>query len=154
MKFQVALIAAAAALVAAAPAAANEVRVEARGGMTFGESQSEEAIAGIAAGYDLSVGDQGAFFGVEASADKILIDNSGLVLGATARTGFRTGPAKFFMAGGYSHLTCDLCSDAIHIGAGAEVDVASNVYGKLEYRRFFFEGIDSNVVAAGVGMRF
>ena len=153
MKFQVALIATVAALVAAVPAAA-QVRVEARGGMTFGESQSEEAVAGVAAGYDYSVGDQGAFFGVEASGDKILIDDSGLVLGATARTGFRTGPAKLFIAGGYSHLTCDFCSDAVHVGAGAELDVTSNVYGKLEYRRFFFDGIDSNVVAAGVGMRF
>lgn len=153
MKIHVALTAAAAALVAAAPAAANEARIEARGGLSFGEDQSTEAVAGVAAGYDVDFGER-AFFGVEASADKVLVDNSGFVLGATARMGLKLKGARPFIAAGYTHLTCDLCLDAVHVGAGTEVDLTSRVYGKVEYRRFFFEGTDSNVVAAGVGMRF
>lgn len=153
MKFQVALVAAAAALAVATPAAANEFRVEARGGMSFGENQSEEFVAGVAAGYDFDLGEK-AFIGAEASVDKIFVDNSGVVLGGTARLGMKEGNSKFFLAGGYTDLTCDFCGDGFHAGAGVEVGLTEQVYGKLEYRHFFFDGTDSNVVAAGVGMRF
>ena len=77
MKFQV-VLAAVAAIAVATPAAANEFRAEARGGMSFGHSQSEEFVGGVAAGYDFNIGDKG-FIGVEASLDKIFVDNSGVV---------------------------------------------------------------------------
>lgn len=153
MKFQVSLAAAVAALAIAAPAAANDFRVEARGGLSFGENQDAEAVAGVAAGYDFDLGEK-AFIGAEASLDKILVDNSGVVLGGTARLGMKEGNSKFFIAGGYTDLTCDLCGDGFHAGAGVEAPLSGNVYGKLEYRHFFFEGTDSNVAAAGVGVRF
>jgi opacity protein-like surface antigen len=153
VKIQVALFAAAAALVAATPAAANEFRVEARGGLTFGENQSNEAMVGAAAGYDYDIS-EGAFIGLEGSVDKVLVDGSGVVLGGTARLGMKEGNAKFFVDGGYSYLTCDFCTDAVHVGLGVEQPLSGNVYGKVGYRHFFFEGTDSNVVAAGVGMRF
>jgi len=151
MKIQVALIAAA--LFAAAPAAANEARVETRIGTTFGEDQDMEVIGGVAAGYDIDIGGK-AFIGAEGSVDKLFVDDSGVVLGGTARLGLRQGPAKLYLAGGYSDFTCDLCGDAFHAGAGVDVDVTTNVYGKVEYRHFFLDGIDSNVLAAGLGLRF
>jgi outer membrane immunogenic protein len=153
MKFKVALIATAAALAAATPAAANEGRVEARAGMSFGDNQGEEFVGGVAAGYDFDLGES-AFIGLEASVDKVFVDNSGVVLGGTARLGMRQGNSRFFVAGGYTDLTCDLCGDGIHAGAGAEFGLTETVYGKLEYRHFFFDGTDSNVIAAGVGVRF
>ena len=153
MKFQVTLVAAVAALAIAAPAAANETRVEARGGMSFGNSQSEEFVGGVAAGYDFDIGDNG-FVGVEASLDKVFIDNSGVVLGGGARIGAREGNFKLFVAAGYTDFTCDFCGDAVHAGAGLELDLSEKIYGKLEYRHFFVDGIDSNVVATGVGIRF
>lgn len=153
MKFQVALIAAAAALASAAPAAANEARVEARAGMSFGNSQSEEFIGGVAAGYDFDIGEK-AFIGAEASLDKLFVDNSGVVLGGTARIGVKEGNVRIFVAGGYTDFTCDFCGDAVHGGAGLELALSEKLYGKLEYRHFFIDGIDSNVVATGVGMRF
>ncbi len=153
MKFQVALIAAAAALVIAAPAAANDGRFEARAGMSFGENQGEEFVGGIAAGYDVDLGEK-AFIGAEASLDKIFLEGSGVVLGATARAGLRSGGNRYYVNGGYTDLTCDLCGDGFHAGLGAEVTVTGTTYGKLEYRHFFFDGTDSNVVAAGIGVRF
>ena len=53
MKFQV-VLAAVAAIAVATPATANEFRVEARGGMSFGENQDEEFVAGAAVGYDFA----------------------------------------------------------------------------------------------------
>lgn len=153
MKFQVALIAAAAAIATAAPAAANEGRIEARAGMSFGSHQSEEFVGGVAAGYDFDLGSN-AFIGAEASLDKIFVDGSGVVLGATARLGFKGGANRYYVNGGYTDLTCDFCGDAIHAGAGAEFGLTDKVYGKVEYRHFFLDGIDSNVVAVGAGVRF
>ena len=153
MKFQVALLAAVAAIATAAPAAANEGRIEARAGMSFGSNQSEEFIGGVAAGYDFDL-DEGIFFGLEASADKLFVDDSGVVLGATARLGIRSGDNRYFVNGGYTDLTCDFCGDAAHAGAGAEIGLTDTVYGKIEYRHFFLDGTDSNVVAVGAGVRF
>jgi len=153
MKKYTALIAVAAALAAATPAAANDFRLEARGGMTFGNNQSEEAVLGAAAGYDFDLS-EGAFVGLEGSADKVLVDNSGWVLGGTARLGMKEGNSKFFLAGGYTELTCNGCGNGIHAGIGLEHGFSEQVYGKLEYRHFFFDGNDSNVIAVGAGMRF
>lgn len=153
MKFQVSLAAAVAALAIAAPATANDFRLEARGGLSFGENQSEEFVAGAAAGYDFDISET-AFIGAEASVDKVFVDNSGVVLGGTARLGMKQGNSKFFIAGGYTDLTCDFCGDGFHAGAGVELGLTQQVYGKLEYRHFFFDGTDSNVIATGIGVRF
>ena len=153
MKFQVALLAAVAAIATAAPAAANEGRIEARAGMSFGSNQSEEFVGGVAAGYDFDLGDA-AFIGVEGSVDKIFVDGSGVVLGATTRLGFKSGGNRYYVNGGYTDLTCDYCGDAVHAGAGAEFALTQQVYGKVEYRHFFLDGTDSNVVALGAGVRF
>ena len=149
MKFQVALIAAAAALVAATPAAANEGRAEVRGGIAWAGGD-EEAVAGAALGYDFDLG-TGAFVGIEGSADKVLVDGANVVFGATARAGAKLGAGKLFAAGGYSFGEGE---DNFHLGGGYEHKVTSNVYVKVEYRHFFSDFVDANVVAAGVGLAF
>jgi opacity protein-like surface antigen len=150
MKFQV-VLATVAAIAVATPAAANEFRAETRAGMSFGDNQSDEFVAGVAAGYDFG---EKAFIGAEASVDKIFVDNSGVVLGATVRIGVRDGGNRYYVNAGYTDLTCDSCGEGFHSGAGVELGLTERVYGKVEYRHFFFEGTDSNVIAAGVGMRF
>ena len=78
-------LAAAGATLAATPALANEARVEARGGVIWNGSDSE-AIAGVAAGYDVDLGEK-TFVGVEVSGDKILTDHTRVSFGASARAG-------------------------------------------------------------------
>lgn len=143
-----ALLAAVAAVTVAAPAAANEARVEARGGIAWANG-NEEAIAGVAAGYDFDLG-TGAFAGVEASADKILASGTDIVFGATARVGAKLGTSgKLYATAGYSFND----GDAFHAGAGYEHKLGSNVYLKAEYRRFF-DFVDVNTAVVGIGTTF
>ena len=151
-KFIVAAALTAAALSAPAFAAeGGEGRIEARGGIAFADGDSE-AIAGVAAGYDFDLGES-AFVGVEGSADKLLVGGTDVLFGASARAGAKVGEnGKFFVAAGYTFGE----GDAFHAGAGYEQKLGSNVYGKLEYRRFFVgDGFaDINTVAVGVGVKF
>lgn len=145
-------------LIAAAaptPALAGDGRVEARGGIVFGSGDSETAV-GVAAGYDFDLGGS-AFLGAEVSGDKILQDNTRIVLGLTGRAGIKAGEnTRFFVAGGYSTKPCRFCENSLHAGAGAEIALGSRVYGKVEYRHFFVGngGSDFDSVVAGVGFRF
>ena len=151
---KIALVAIAAAAAVATPAQANEGRVEARGGIAWAGG-AEEAIAGVAAGYDFDLGsteDGGAFFGVEASADKILAGGTDVVWGLTGRVGVNVGTGgKLFAAGGYTFGDGE---DAPHLGAGYEHGIGESAYVKVEYRRFFSDFVDINTAAVGVGMRF
>lgn len=151
MKFNIALIAAAAVAAATitAPAAANEGRAEVRGGIAWAGGD-EEAIVGAAVGYDVDLG-TGAFAGIEASGDKILVDGADVVWGATARAGAKLGAGKLFVAGGRTFAEGE---DAWHLGGGYEHLIGSNVYLKAEYRRFFYDFTDVNSLTAGVGVRF
>lgn len=145
------IAAVAAATLSSTPAfaqAAGEGRVEARGGVAWANGQ-EEAIAGIAAGYDFDLGET-AFVGVEGSADKILVGGTEVVFGATARAGVKAGEnGKFYVNAGYSFND----SDAFHAGAGYQHKLGKNVYAKVEYRRFF-DTVDINTAAVGVGFAF
>ncbi len=149
-KFIVAAALTAAAVSAPAFAAeGGEGRVEARGGIVFASGASE-AIAGVAAGYDFDLGET-TFIGVEASADKILVDGSDILFGATARVGGKIGEkGKLYATAGYTFGE----GDAFHAGAGYQHAFGENAYGKLEYRRFFSSVVDLNVVAVGVGYKF
>lgn len=151
---KIALVAIAAAAAIAVPAQANEGRVEARGGIAWAGG-AEEALAGVAAGYDWDLGsteDGGAFVGIEGSADKILAGGTDIVWGATARIGANVGNGgKLYLAGGYSFGDGE---DVPHLGAGYQHKVGENVYLKAEYRRFFSDFIDINTAAIGVGMSF
>jgi outer membrane immunogenic protein len=136
-------------------AAALAARFEARGGVIW-DAGDTEAIAGVAAGYDWDMGDA-AFVGVEASADKILQDNTRFSLGFGARAGAKVGPAgKLYVAGSYQTKPCRFCEESISAGAGYQHSFGGNLYGKVEYRHFFVgDGFrDPDAVVAGVGFRF
>lgn len=148
-KIAIALGVAAAAV--AMPAHAGEGRAEVRGGIVWAGG-SEEAIAGAAAGYDFGAG-EGVFFGVEGSADKVLVSGADVVFGATGRLGTHVGTnGKLFAAAGYTFGDGE---DVPHLGAGYEHTVgASGLYLKAEYRHFFSDFVDANVAAVGVGFKF
>src|SRR5687768_10758214 len=115
------LLALVASLAAATPALANEGRVEARGGIIW-DSGFEEAVAGIAAGYDFDLTPGGAFVGAEVSGDKVLTGGTKVAFGFTGRVGANAGErARVFAAGGYTTEPCDLCDGSWHAGAGAEL---------------------------------
>ena len=143
-----ALAAATAALVAV-PAQANEGRVEARGGIAWAGG-SEEAIAGVAAGYDFDLGSS-AFIGVEGSADKVLASGADVVFGATGRIGAKVSEnGKLFLAGGYSFGEGE---DVPHLGLGYSHKIGG-AYVTGEYRRFFSDFQDVNAATLGVGVNF
>ena len=153
------LSAAAAALaattLAAAPAMANEARVEARGGVIWNGSDSE-ALAGLAAGYDVDLG-QKTFVGVEVSGDKILTDHTRISFGASARAGAKLGEAgKLYAVGGYATKPCKFCEDSFNVGAGYQHNFGQKFYGKVEYRHNFVgNGVrDTDVAGVGLGVRF
>ena len=149
-------LAAVAAATAATPAfAQGEARVEARGGIAWAQG-AEEAVAGVAAGYDFDFGDEesgSVFFGVEGSADKILASNTDVVWGTTARLGAKLGNGgKLYATGGYSFGEGE---DVPHLGAGYEQKLGeSGFYVKAEYRHFFSDFVDVNTAAVGVGIKF
>ena len=140
---------------AAAPAHANEGRVEARGGITWANGV-EEGIAGVAGGYDFDLG-TGAFAGVELSADKILTSNTRVTVGGNVRLGGKLeGGTKLYAIGGYQTKPCQFCEESWSAGAGAQVPFGESLYGKVEYRHFFVgKGIpDFNAAIVGIGVRF
>ena len=127
----------------------GEGRIEARGGIAWSGGQ-EEAVAGVAAGYDFDLGSS-AFAGVEASADKILAGGTEVVFGLTGRLGAKMGDAgKLYATAGYSFND----GDAAHIGAGYQHKFGTNTYGKIEYRRFLVNGTDINTAVVGLGYAF
>jgi hypothetical protein len=142
-----------ASLVVATPAVANEIRVEARGGVIWNSGDSE-ATAGVAAGYDYDLG-PAAFAGAEVSADKILTSGTKVAYGFTGRLGAKLAATKVFAAGGYTTEPVDNTKGAWHAGAGAELPLMGNIYGKVEYRHYFVDNFsDSDSVVAGVGVKF
>jgi hypothetical protein len=142
-----------ASLAIASPALANETRVEARGGVIWNNGD-EEAIAGVAAGYDIDL--PHAFIGGEVSADKILTSNTRVAFGVGARVGARLSEAsKLYGTGGWSSKNCRFCDDSVYLGAGYQQNFGSSLYGKVEYRHSFYDNSsDPDAVMAGVGMRF
>ncbi len=148
------LAAAAASVAVASPALANEARVEGRGGVIWG-SGDEEAIAGIAAGYDFDLGST-TFVGAEVTADKILTSGTKVSFGFNGRVGAKLGDAsKLYAVGGYNTEPCDLCDGTWGLGAGFQQGFAQNLYGKVEYRHSFVDNFDdTDTVLVGLGTRF
>lgn len=147
------LLSLAAAAAVATPALANEGRVEARGGVVWGGGNSE-AIAGVAAGYDWDLGGN-AFGGIEVSGDKVLESNTRVSLGLAARLGVKTSEAgKLYAIGSYQTKFAKFGDDSVAAGAGYQHALGGNLYGKVEYRHFFFDGTDANVAGVGLGYKF
>ena len=145
----------AASLVAATPALANEVRVEARGGVVWNSTDSEE-LAGIAVGYDYDLGSS-AFAGAEVSADKLLTSGTKVTFGFNGRLGAKVMDAgKLYATGGYNTESCDGCEGAWTLGAGYQHSFGK-FYGKVEYRHFFNDNAvftDTDAAVIGLGMKF
>lgn len=147
------VLGAAAVAFAAAPAMANEARVEARGGIVWASGDSE-ATAGLAAGYDFDLGET-AFAGVEVSGDKILTDNTRISFGFGGRVGAKLGEAgKLYVASSYQTKPCRFCDDSISLGAGYQHSLGEKLYAKIEYRRYFADGTDLNAAVIGLGAKF
>ncbi|MCW1384461.1 hypothetical protein OLX02_16690 [Novosphingobium sp. KCTC 2891] len=148
------ILAAAASLVAATPALANEARIEARGGVYWTDGYTK-GTAGLAAGYDYDLGSQ-AFVGAEVSGDKILASGTKVAFGFTGRGGAKLGGGKLYVDGGYTTKPCDLCDGSWHAGAGYERTIVGQTYGKLAYRHYFTKNgaPDANAVVVGVGYKF
>jgi outer membrane immunogenic protein len=145
----------AASMVLATPALANEARLEARGGVIWDGGQTE-AIAGVAAGYDFDLGDR-AFVGAEVSADKILTSNQRVSFGFGGRVGLKTSEVgKLYAAGSFQTKFCRFCDESWSLGAGYQHAFGEKVYGKVEYRHYFFDQnvSDPDAVTAGLGVRF
>lgn len=134
--------------VTAVPAAANEGRIEARGGAA-GLDDNSAGVVGIAAGYDFDLSDSRIFVGVEGSADVTLGDIDIALFGVSGRLGAKLGDAsRLYAIGGYSINAID----AAHVGVGFQQDFGKSLYGKIEYRRFL--GRDSDAAFVGIGLRF
>ncbi|RJF93682.1 hypothetical protein [Sphingomonas cavernae] len=148
---KIAIVAAVAAATVATPALAQgEARVEARGGIAWAGGDSE-AFAGVAGGYDFDLGEK-AFIGLEASADKVLVDGADVLFGLGVRAGAKIGDAgKLYALGGYG-FTDD--SDAAFIGAGYQHKFGKSFYGKIEYRMTLNEGSNVNFAGIGLGAAF
>ena len=148
------LAAAAASVAVASPALANEARVEGRGGVIW-SAGDEEAIAGVAVGYDFDLG-SATFAGAEITADKILTSGTKVTFGFNGRVGAKLGEAsKLYAVGGYNTEPCDLCDGAWGLGAGFQQGFAGNLYGKVEYRHNFVENWDdTDTLMVGLGARF
>ncbi|MGN3974209.1 outer membrane protein [Tsuneonella sp. SYSU-LHT278] len=150
MRFMV-MVAAAAATVAAvaSPAAANETRLEVRGGIVWCCGVSDETI-GVAIGHDFDVG-TGAFIGVEGVADTNF-DFVDPTLGVNARVGAKVGETgKVFGTLGYAYETGFDIDDWV-LGAGYQTDLGANALVSLQYQRYMDTDINRAIV--GVGFRF
>lgn len=148
------ILAATAAAVTAVPAAAQdragEGRIEARGGVAWVPGDSE-AFAGIGAGYDFDLGET-AFAGAEIGADKVLQGGANVLFSVGGRFGAKVGErSKVYVLGGYGFTKGD---DAAYAGAGFQLGLGQNLYGKVEYRRTLNSGTDVNFAGAGLGVSF
>jgi outer membrane immunogenic protein len=147
MKKLLVLGAAAAALVATPAMAAGEGRVEGRAGLAWAGG-FEDFVAGVAAGYDFDLGDK-AFVGPEVAYDTNFDGLDAVNLGA--RLGFKAGEkTKVYLGAGYD--VGDI--DEFNMGVGVQHGFNDKVYGKVEYRRYFFNGTDLNAAVAGIGVKF
>lgn len=149
------LFAAAAVLASATPALANEYRAEARGGVIWSGGDNE-AIAGVAAGYDFDLAPR-TFIGAEVSADKILTSGTRVAFGFNARGGVSVPVVgKLYATGGYTTKACSGCDDQWNAGAGIQHTFLPMIYGKLEYRHFFERKFtnSANAVVVGLGVKY
>jgi outer membrane immunogenic protein len=147
-KFTV-LLAAVAALASAPAMAAGEGRVEARGGLIWGNG-NEEAYAGVAAGYDFDLGDM-AFAGVEGAGDIALADGAEIVWSVGGRVGAKVSEKGKLYANAGVAFCCD--TEELYAGGGYQHKLGQNLYGKIEYRHIFGD-FDANIAQVGIGFAF
>lgn len=155
MRIAIVSLAAAATAALATPAFANEARVETRGGVVWNHGDTE-AIAGVAGGYDVDLGDK-LFAGIDISADKLLTSDTRVTWGFGGRAGVKTGSGgKLYALSDYQTKNCVTCNESVAVGGGYQQDLGQKLYGKIEYRHYLVgdNTPDTDGVLAGVGMRF
>ena len=155
MRFIILTMAAAGAVAVATPALAQDARFEARGGVIWSGGETE-GTAGVAAGADFDITPT-IFAGPEVTVDRVIEDGTRVSVGFGGRVGTRIGSGtRVYGAAAYQTKPCGECEDSISAGLGAEQDLGSGLYGKLEYRHYFVgNGFkDANGVMAGLGIRF
>jgi outer membrane immunogenic protein len=133
---KLAYVAAIAAMTVAVPAyASGEARVEARGGIAFAGGQEE------------------AFVGIEAGADKVLQGGTDVLFSVAGRLGVKAGDkARIYALGGYGVAGGE---DDPFIGGGVQFNLGAKAYGKVEYRRVLQSSFkDVNFAGVGFGVRF
>jgi outer membrane immunogenic protein len=142
------LLGAAAAALASTPAmAAGEGRIEGRAGLAWAAG-TEDFVAGVAAGYDFDLGET-VFAGPEVAYDTNFDGLDAINLGG--RLGFKAAEkTKVYLAAGYD--VGDI--DEFNAGVGVQQSFGEKVYGKVEYRRYFFNGTDLNAAVVGIGVKF
>ena len=142
------ILASAAAALATTPAmAAGEGRIEGRGAIGWGGG-SEDAFAGIAAGYDFDLGET-VFAGPEVSYDTNF-DGADLV-NVGGRLGIKTGDKGRLYVGGAYEINE---TEEFNASVGYQYSFSDKIYGKVEYRRYFFPGTDLNAAGVGIGVKF
>jgi opacity protein-like surface antigen len=146
---RIAFAAAVAVAAIATPAHANETRVEARGGIVWDGTFSDDTL-GIAVGHDFDLNEQ-VFFGIEGVADSnISFDDP--VLGVNARLGTTVKEnTKIFVLGGYAHST-DIDEDDFIVGAGFQHNFGERSLLSVQYQRAI--DLELNRVIIGFGVRF
>ncbi len=155
MRIALVSLAAVATLAAAAPAMANEGRVEARGGVIWNNSDTE-ATASVAAGYDYDLGDK-LFVGVQGSADKILAGGTRVSWGAGGRVGVKVRPGtKAYALADWQSKNTRYGNSAVGVGGGLQQDVGSRYYLKAEYQHLLVgdNTPDADRGLVGVGVKF
>lgn len=155
MRIAILSLAAAATAALAAPALANEARLETRGGVVWNRGDTE-ATAGVAGGYDFDLGSR-AFAGVDVSADKLLTSGTRVSWGFGGRLGMKTGSGgKLYALSDYQTKNCATCNESVAVGGGYQQDIGQKLYGKVEYRHNIIgdHTPDTDAVLAGVGMKF
>lgn len=149
MRTVIAAVAAAAAAMSSPAMAAGEARVEARAGLIWGNG-NEEAVAGIAAGYDFDLG-SAAFAGVEGAGDIALADGAEVVWSVGGRVGAKVSEKGKLYANAGVAFCCD--TEDFYAGAGYQHKISTNAYLKAEYRHIF-GAFDANTATVGVGFTF
>ncbi len=147
MKKLIVLAAAAAAVVATPAMAAGEGRIEGRAAIGWAGG-AEDFFGGVAAGYDFDLGGN-AFIGPEISYDTDF-DNADLV-NVGGRIGVKVSEkGRFYVGAAYEVAD----ADEWNAGVGYQHGFTDRVYGKVEYRRYFFPGTDLNAAGVGIGVKF
>ena len=82
----------------------------------------------------------------------VLVDDSDLIGGISARAGARVGEqGRLYAVGGYTFTEGE---DLPHLGAGYQHRFGRNMYAKAEYRHYFGDFADANTAIVGLGMTF
>jgi outer membrane immunogenic protein len=159
-----ALLAVCAAFFATPAFAAGEARVEAQLGYDSIDGESGVTY-GTVLGYDMDLG-ASAFAGVEVGIADSTAESGGVKasreLSAGVRFGMNVGErGRLYGLVGYSNQRFSEQGfgstnlDGIRVGAGYQMDITHNLYGKVEYRYTNYElGVDRHTAVAGLGVTF